>query len=73
MLGGNYSVDPYNFHAVDSNGDEPVAKAFGTLLHCDGGTLTIGKTIYRIQVIQQQQQQQANGKNCLQFGWFVYC
>ncbi|CAB9525984.1 expressed unknown protein [Seminavis robusta] len=38
-----------------ANGDEPTFKEFGALLHSDGGTLTIGKTTYRIQVIKKQQ------------------
>ena len=53
-----YSNAPYSFSAVDSNGDEPFIKTFGSLLNCSGGILTIGQTRYRIQVQQKQQQQQ---------------
>lgn len=49
-----FSEDPYNLSAVDSNGDELVFKTFGTLLGCDGGTLTINEISYRIRVKQQQ-------------------
>jgi hypothetical protein len=63
------------FHATDSTGVEPLVKTYGTLLGCNGGTLTIQATRYHIQVIQKQQQ--ANGKKCFRFGWlvrsFVYC
>ena len=57
------------FVARNGKGKEPTFKEFGALLHCDGGTLTIQGTEYRIQVIQQQQQ--ANGKKCFRFGSFV--
>ena len=53
------------FVASKANGNEPTFKEFGALLHCDGGTLTIGKRTYRIL------QQQANGKKCFRFGSFV--
>eukprot|EP00978_Attheya_sp_CCMP212_P008979 scaffold21164_cov54-Attheya_sp.AAC.1 len=58
-----YSSTPYSFWAVNSNGDAPLIKTFGSLLHCDGGILTISEARYRIQVqrqeeTQQQQQQQ---------------
>jgi hypothetical protein len=56
-------------HATDSTGVEPLVKTYGTLLGCNGGTLTIQATRYRIQVIQKLQQ--ANGKKCFRFGWFV--
>lgn len=46
---------PY-FVARNTKGKEPTFKVFGSLLHCDGGTLTIGETRYRIQVTRQQQQ-----------------
>jgi len=49
-----YTDSPYLFYAVDSNGDEPFIKTFGSLLHCDGGALTIGQIRYRIQVQKQQ-------------------
>jgi len=52
------------FSVVDSDGLEPVVKTYGTLLGCDGGTLTIQGTTYRIQRIPKRQQ--ANGKK-----WFV--
>jgi hypothetical protein len=35
-------------HAVASNGVEPLCKTFGTLIHLDGDTLTIGDSKYRI-------------------------
>jgi hypothetical protein len=53
-----YSDAPYLFSAVDSNGDEPFIKTFGSLLNCSGGILTIGVTRYRIQTQQPLQ----NGK-----------
>ena len=55
MLRDNYSVDPYYFHAEDSNEAVPIVKAFSTLVACDEGILTIGDTRYRIKVIQQQE------------------
>ena len=54
------------FVARKANGNEPAFKVFGSLLHCDGGTLTIQGTEYRIQVIQKH----ANGKKRFRFGSF---
>ncbi len=58
-----YADPPYSFFAVNANQKEPFIKTFGSLLHCDGGFLTIGGKRYIIQVKrQQQQQQQQNGE-----------
>eukprot|EP00978_Attheya_sp_CCMP212_P028158 scaffold96531_cov91-Attheya_sp.AAC.1 len=48
--------DAYTTHfiASDSNGDEPVVKTFGSLLHCSGGILRIRLTRYRIQAQPQE-------------------
>ena len=51
-----YCQPPYQFHALDSDGAEPFIKTFGSLFGCDGGTLTIGDTHYRIQVKEQDRQ-----------------
>ena len=51
-----YTGDPYFFSAVRANGREPSIKTFGSLLGCNGGTLTIGGIRYRIHAQQQQQQ-----------------
>ena len=55
-----FADNPYSFSAVDSNGDELIIKTFGSLLHCDGGVLTIRGTDYRIELASapppQQQQ-----------------
>ena len=53
-----YLIAPYSFSAVDSNGDEPFIKTFGSLLNCNDGILKIGKKRYLIRVQQQQLQQQ---------------
>ena len=51
-----YSVEPYSFNATRPNGKQPAIKTFGSLLGCQGGILTIGKTQYRIHIQQEQQQ-----------------
>ena len=58
IVSTSYADPPYLFSAFNSNGVEPVIKTFGSLLHCDGGVLTIGGTQYRINVQQLQQQEQ---------------
>ena len=50
------------FSVFDSNGKEPMFKTFGSILGCNGGTLTINQRLYRIHVKQKQQQQQQDGK-----------
>eukprot|EP00978_Attheya_sp_CCMP212_P037762 scaffold181109_cov87-Attheya_sp.AAC.1 len=54
-----YSSTPYFFWAVNSNGDDPSIKTFGSLLHCEGGILTIKEANYRILVQRQEEKQQA--------------
>ena len=48
-----YFDAPCSFSASDSNGYEPFIKTFGSLLHCNGGILSIGQTCYRIHVQEQ--------------------
>ncbi|CAB9504771.1 hypothetical protein SEMRO_208_G087040.1 [Seminavis robusta] len=55
---------PSVFSVVDSDGLEPLVKTYGTLLGCDGGTLTIQGTTYRIERIPKRRQ--ANGKKSLE-------
>ena len=47
--------DDLPFAVEKANGGTPAFKKYGALLGCDGGTLTIQETRYRIQVNQQQQ------------------
>lgn len=49
-LSTDYSVAPYSFVAVDTSGNQPFVKTFGSLLYCDGGFLTIADVRYRIEV-----------------------
>jgi len=68
--------NPYSTYFVvrKKNGNEPTFKEFGSLLHCNDGTLTIGDTSYRIQVIHlKQDPATAAGEKRFRFGWFLYC
>ena len=58
--------DDLPFAVQKKNGKVPHIKSFGSLFGCDGGTLTIGETTYRIQ------KQQANGKKCFRFGVDIF-
>ena len=62
-----YAIYPYNFKAVNKSGKEPLIKTFGSLIRCDGGTLTMGENQFRIQLVEQSQQQQ------LQVSRAIFC
>lgn len=51
------------FVARKANGNEPTFKEFGSLLHCNGGTLTTQKTKYRIRVISTKPAHKAAHRN----------